>query len=87
MAGSLSEATAKFVAASTWLRDEDQPAVVTLQLLAAQVDEVGPVPALVAQYGLTHRSLLKRAPKVPEKADPLAAALAQAAGGEVVAGD
>lgn len=75
MARSLVEATKKFVEASDWLGDEDLPAIVMLETIAEVVDRDGPQPALLSQYGLTHRSLLKRAPGAPSEVDPLAAAL------------
>lgn len=79
MARSLVAATQKFKEASTWLADEDLPAIVMLETLAEQLDAQGPVPAMAAQYGLTYRQLLKKAPKVAEVASPLAAALEEAA--------
>lgn len=75
MARSLVEATERFIEASEWLTDEDLPAIVMLEKIAQAVDESGPVPALLSQYGLTHRSLLKRAPSSDVEVDPLAAAL------------
>lgn len=80
MTGSLSEATRKFIEASTWLTEVDQPGVVAMQLVAAQVDKDGPMPALMGQYGVAYRALVAKAPKAAGEVDPLAAAL-EAAGG------
>lgn len=64
------EATEQFVAASTWLGPEHAPAVATLRLLASQLDR-DLTAALVAQYGLVYRSLLKAQPIDPDADDPL----------------
>lgn len=72
-------ATNAFMRASKgWLTAEHAPAVTTLKVLASQLDrEVSA--ALVAQYGLTYRSLLKEKPTAPAgQGDELAAALASA---------
>lgn len=66
-------ATAQFLAAADWLTPEHAPAVITLRLLAAQLDETLTAP-LVAQYGLAYRSLLKQQPTA-ESDDPLEQAL------------
>ncbi|GAA4155950.1 hypothetical protein GCM10022286_05630 [Gryllotalpicola daejeonensis] len=42
------------------LSDADAPAVATLEVLASELDSGNLTPALIAQYGLTYRSLLKR---------------------------
>lgn len=69
-------ATEAFENASSWLSTEDEPALTTLYAIAEELDEGDRTPALVAQYGLTYRSLLKRAPQVDEGAgDPLEEAL------------
>lgn len=47
--------------AADWLSDEDLPAVVVLEQTAEQLD-TKITPALVAQFGLTYRNLLKRKP-------------------------
>ena len=47
--------------AKEWLTDEDSPALVVLEQTAEQLD-VKITPALVAQFGLTYRNLLKRKP-------------------------
>ena len=67
-----------FVTASDWLTPEDAPAVLTLRKLAAELDSGPMVPALVAQWGLTYRSLLKRKPTGDFVEDPLEAALRDA---------
>lgn len=73
-------ATEEFVAASQWLGAEDAPAVATLRAIAVQLDEGDLVPALVGQYGLAYRNLLKRRPAEPVEVDEFEAALAD--GGE-----
>lgn len=75
MARSLVEATRKFVEASDWLGDEEIPAIAVLEMIAEVVDRDGPQPAILGQYGVAYRDLLKRAPKAQSDADPLAAAL------------
>lgn len=63
--------TLKFISQSSWLADEDGPAVVALLAMAAELDEKIN-PPLVAQYGLTYRNLLKRKPAAGEEMDELA---------------
>lgn len=75
MARSLVEATQRFVEASDWLGDEDLPAISVLEMIAEVVDRDGPQPAILGQYGVAYRDLLKRAPKADADVDPLAAAL------------
>lgn len=61
---------------ATWLGDADLPAVVTLRKVAAALDGGDMSPAMLSQFGLTYRSLLKRAPSdAAENLDPLEAAL------------
>jgi len=48
-------------AADEWLTDEDAPAVAALCAMAEQLDREM-TPALLAQYGLSYRTLLKRKP-------------------------
>lgn len=54
----------EFLKASPWIGPADRPAVTTLQQLASQLDDQGRAAqaALVAQFGLVYRNLLKRAP-------------------------
>lgn len=47
--------------AKEWLTDEDSPAVAALEAAAVQLDKEMS-PALLGQYGLTYRNLLKRKP-------------------------
>lgn len=76
---SFTQTVEDFESASTWLSDEDQPAVTTLFALAEELDGGPLMPALVAQFGLTYRSLLKRAPVADTVAvDPLEEALRDA---------
>ena len=49
-------------AAKSWLSDEDYPATVSLQHMAKQLD-TEMTPALLSQYGLAYRSLLKKKPQ------------------------
>lgn len=75
-AKTFTESVAQFETTSTWLSTEDQPALVTLYAIATELDRGPMVPALVAQFGLTYRNLLKRAPQTDEAAgDPLEEAL------------
>lgn len=67
-------ATEQFLAAADWLGPEHAPAVVTLRLVAAQLDQALTA-ALVAQYNLAYRSLLKARPVDPGADDPLEKAL------------
>lgn len=76
----LVSATERFITACSWLTDEDLPAVATLQLIAAQVDAEGVVPALMGPYGVAYRALLARAPSGPGEVDPLDAELEEAGG-------
>lgn len=56
-----SEAVEDFLATAHWLTDADQPAIVSLQQVAKELDDNGVKAALVQQYGLAHRHLMKRA--------------------------
>lgn len=67
----LTETTQIFIDSADWLTAEDQPAIVTLLMLAAELDQ-NVNPPLAAQYGLTYRNLLKRKPAAPEQVDELA---------------
>lgn len=78
MAATFTESIEEFVNASDWLAPEDTPAVVTLQRLAEELDRGPLVPALVAQFGLTFRNLLRRKPTGDSPSDPLEAALRDA---------
>lgn len=62
--------------ASLWLSTQDQPALVAMYALAEELDSGDMVPALVAQFGLTYRNLLNRAPVAgADEDDPLEAIL------------
>ena len=63
--------TETFLDSLDWLSDTHIPAVAQLRLLAGLIDE-NPIPALIAQYGLTYRDLVKQAPTEPEAVDELA---------------
>lgn len=56
--------------ADWWLTEEDYPATVALQHMAAQLD-IEMTPALLSQYGLTYRSLLKKRPAAEPETDEL----------------
>lgn len=71
---SFSQSVASFVDSSPWLGPEHSPALATLWALAESLD-IEIVPAVVAQFGLTYRSLAKLAPTSDEPGDPLEAAL------------
>ncbi len=65
------EAVQQFVANETWLSAAHAPSVVALQAVAIELDrEV--TAALIAQFGMLHRSLLKERPSVQTDIDPLA---------------
>ena len=67
----LVEETETFLSSLDWLGAIHTPAVAQLHLLARLIDE-NPIPALIAQYGLTYRDLVKQAPTEPEAVDELA---------------
>ncbi|MGM7677582.1 hypothetical protein [Microbacterium sp. A94] len=69
-----------FKSASPWLGASDMPALVTLNKLAELLDNGDLTPALVAQFGLTFRSLAKLAPATDDAPDPLEKALREAKG-------
>ena len=64
-------AVQQFIANETWLTAAHAPSVVALQAVAIELDrEV--TAALIAQFGVLHRSLLKERPSVQADMDPLA---------------
>jgi hypothetical protein len=65
------EAVQQFVENETWLNAAHAPSVVALRAVAVELDrEV--TAALIAQFGMLHRSLLKERPGVQVASDPLA---------------
>jgi len=72
------EAVTAFENASTWLAAPHWPALMALRKLAERLDSGDLTPALVAQYGLTYRSLAKAAPSATPTKTPLGAALDEA---------
>lgn len=74
-AGRFESAVERFEASAPWLGDPHAPALVTLRVLAETLDAGNLTPALVAQFGLTFRSLAKLAPPIDAADDPLTAAL------------
>lgn len=72
-----SEAVDTFLRTADWLDDSHAPSVVALQAVARELDaEV--TGALVAQFGLLHRSLLKAKPETVTQLDPMEALLRRA---------
>jgi hypothetical protein len=66
---SFAETVESFLKTADWLDDSHGPSVKALEALAAELDrEV--TAALVAQFGLLHRSLLKAKPSVNEVTNP-----------------
>ncbi len=64
-------AVQQFIANETWLTAAHAPSVVALQAVAIELDrEV--TAALIAQFGVLHRSLLKERPGATVDMDPLA---------------
>jgi len=55
------EAVSRFLATADWLDDSHLPSIMALRGIAAQLDRE-PSPALWAQFGLYHRSLMKAKP-------------------------
>lgn len=73
--GAMSQSVEEFLtAASSWLTDEDSPAVASLRLMAAQLDTKFSAPTASA-FGLVYRNLLKRKPGGSAEVDPLEALL------------
>jgi hypothetical protein len=61
----------EFLATADWLTASHAPSVAALVAVAQELDrEVSA--ALIAQFGVLHRSLLKERPKVETETDPLA---------------
>ena len=65
------DAVLTFISNSSWLTEVDEPAIVALLAMAAELDRAM-TPALLAQYGLTYRNLLSRAPAGADEQDDLA---------------
>ena len=64
------EAVKQFIENETWLNAAHAPSVVALQAVAEELDrEV--TAALIAQFGMLHRSLLKERPSTKVDVDPL----------------
>ena len=66
-----SESVRRFIEDAYWLSDAHAPSVVALQALAVELDREVQA-ALVAQFGVLHRSLLKEKPKSQAELDPIA---------------
>ena len=65
------ESVQRFIADAYWLTDSHAPSVVALQALAVELDRDVQA-ALVAQFGVLHRSLLKEKPSAQPILDPIA---------------
>jgi hypothetical protein len=63
------EAVAKFLDSADWLDESHLPSIVALQALAFELDKEVTA-ALVAQFGLIHRSLLKAKPSDDAPVNP-----------------
>jgi hypothetical protein len=67
----LSESTELFLASCDWLTDAHLPAVTSLRMMSALLDqEINP--PLMTQYQLAYRNLMKQAPTHVEEVDELA---------------
>lgn len=65
-----SEAVRDFLTEATWLNASHAPSIAALVAVADELDrEVSA--ALIAQFGVLHRSLLKEKPKVVDSVDPM----------------
>ncbi|MBD8466799.1 hypothetical protein IFU30_11020 [Plantibacter sp. CFBP 8798] len=72
-------AVREFMKANPWLGPAHAPATITLRKLAAELDrEV--TAALVAQYGVTYRNLLKQAPGAAPDVDEVGDLIDEARG-------
>ena len=75
-----SQSVEKYLRESQWITDAEAPAVTTLRSLADALDNGPLVPALVAQFGMTFRSLQKREPSAAGEKDELDGLLDDAPG-------
>ena len=67
----LSESTEAFLASCDWLTDAHLPAITSLRMMAALLDqEINP--PMMTQYQLAYRNLMKQAPQHAEELDELA---------------
>lgn len=67
----LTESTELFLASCYWLTDAHLPAVTSLRMMSALLDEEIN-PPLMTQYQLAYRNLMKQAPQEAEQVDELA---------------
>lgn len=58
---SFSESVETFLKAADWLSDADQPMITALEQAAAELDSNGVQAALLNTFGVTYRTLLKKA--------------------------
>lgn len=74
--GPFEKAAEDFIADAKWLTTEHEPGIVTMRVSARLLDSGGINAAMLGQYNMAYRDLLKRAP-VSDKApdDPLEAML------------
>lgn len=61
--GKFSTSVSDFLSNAPWLGPEHQPSIVTLQAIASELDRGKVTPAMLQQFGLTHRALLKQNPE------------------------
>lgn len=80
MADTFTTSIEAFVESAEWLSDAHLPAVTALRAMAAQLDSGDLAPALLGQFGLMYRALLKEAPREDSEVDALEAALEGAGG-------
>jgi hypothetical protein len=76
-----------FVAASPWLTDEDAPALMTLEAIAAELDGGNHQAAMFAQWGLAYRALVARKPVADTEPDEFERLLTAGAGDGDAHGD
>lgn len=63
ISGRFTQAVEKFLGNAPYLSDEHLPSIVSLQAIAEELDSGKVTPAMLAQFGLTHRALLKANPE------------------------
>lgn len=69
-----SESVETFLEAATWLGEEDAPMVAALKAVAEKLDEEVQA-AMVNQFGVTYRTLMKKKEGDGSEVDPLDALL------------
>jgi hypothetical protein len=74
MATKFTDAVKTFIDSADWLGDADQPAVVALEVAAAQLDKEFTA-ATLSQYRLLYNGMVKARPEPTPEVDPLTALL------------